>query len=191
MRFLIFLLPNASKYYSSFVFSICLVSIIYASLATFRQIDLKKIIAYSSVAHMNLVVAGLFSLNITGIMGSIFLMLAHGVVSGALFLLVGVLYERFHTRLIRYYGGVVQIMPLFAINFFFFNLANMGLPGTFNFIGELLIFIGLFQIHPILVLFSSFGVVFSAAYSLWLFNRVAFKKYLLKKNLCKKQFIFK
>jgi NADH:ubiquinone oxidoreductase subunit 4 (subunit M) len=166
LRYLLLLFPEASKYYSPFIFTLCLLGIVYASLSTFRQIDLKKIIAYSSIAHMNLVVAGLFSLNVAGILGSIILMLAHGVVSGALFLLVGVLYERFHTRLIRYYGGLTQVMPFFALCFFFFNLANMGLPGTFNFIGELLIFVGLFKIHPIIVLYTGISVVLSAGYSL-------------------------
>jgi len=174
LRYLLLLFPEACRYYSPVVFSLCLLGIIYASLSTFKQIDLKKIIAYSSISHMNLVVGGLFSLNLSGILGAIVLMLAHGIVSGALFLLVGVLYERFHTRLIRYYGGITQVMPLFALCFFFFNLANMGLPGTFNFVGELLIFVGLFKIHPILSLYTGFSVVLSAGYSLWLFNRVAF-----------------
>jgi proton-translocating NADH-quinone oxidoreductase chain M len=174
LRYLLLLFPEASKYYAPLVFCLCLLGVIYASLSTFKQIDLKKIIAYSSIAHMNLVVAGLFSLNLAGILGAIILMLAHGIVSGALFLLVGILYERFHTRLIRYYGGITQVMPLFSISFFFFNLANMGLPGTFNFVGELLIFVGLFKIHPILIIYTGFSVVLSAGYSLWLFNRVAF-----------------
>jgi NADH:ubiquinone oxidoreductase subunit 4 (subunit M) len=166
LRYLLLLFPEACQYYAPFVFTLCLLGIIYASLSTFRQIDLKKIIAYSSIAHMNLVVAGLFSLNISGILGAILLMLAHGIVSGALFLLVGVLYERFHTRLIRYFGGLTQVMPLFSSCFFFFNLANMGLPGTFNFVGELLIFVGLFKVHPLLVIYTGLSVVLSAGYSL-------------------------
>jgi NADH-quinone oxidoreductase subunit M len=166
LRFLIPTLPLASKYYSSFVFMLCIISIIYASLCTLYQVDLKKIIAYSSVAHMNLVVAGIFSLNIYGLQGSIILMLGHGIISGALFFLIGALYDRHHSRLIRNYGGITQIMPLYSCIFFFFNLSNMGFPGTFNFIGELLIFVSLFKVHPMFTVLASTSVVLSAVYSL-------------------------
>lgn len=174
IRFLIPVMPEASFYFSNLVYTLAIVSIIYSSLNTLRQIDLKKIIAYSSIAHMNMVVMGIFSWNLQGISGAIFLMIGHGIVSGALFLLVGSLYDRFHTRLLRYYGGLAQTMPMFCFLFFVFNLANMGFPGTINFIGEFLIFLGLMTVNPVLVIGCSFSVVFSAIYSLWLFNRIAF-----------------
>jgi NADH:ubiquinone oxidoreductase subunit 4 (subunit M) len=145
LRFLIPVFPYATHFYLPLVYTLSVLGIIYASLTTIRQVDLKKIIAYSSVAHMNLCVLGIFSLNIQGLEGSVVLMIGHGIVSGALFLLVGVLYDRHHSRLIRYYSGLTQVMPLFSSFFLFFSLANIGLPGTSNFIGELLIFVGLFK----------------------------------------------
>jgi NADH-quinone oxidoreductase subunit M len=149
-------------------------SIIYASLTTIRQIDLKRIIAYSSVAHMNLVVLGIFSFNIQGLSGSILLMVAHGIVSGGLFLMLGFLYVRYHTRLLYYYGGIAMTMPLFATFFLLFSLSNLGMPGTSNFIGETLILMGIFQTNTFIALLACSGMVFSATYSLWLYNRVSF-----------------
>jgi proton-translocating NADH-quinone oxidoreductase chain M len=145
LRFLIPVFPYATHYYLPFVLTLSILGIIYASFSTIRQIDLKKVIAYSSIAHMNLCILGIFSLNIQGIEGSIILMIGHAIVSGALFLLVGVLYDRHHSRLIRYYSGLTQTMPIFSFCFLFFSLANIGLPGTSNFIGEILIFVGLFK----------------------------------------------
>lgn len=145
LRFVIPIFPTATLYFLPLVLTIGSVSVLYSSLTTLRQIDLKKIIAYSSVAHMNLGLLGIFALNTQGIEGSIMLMIGHGVVSSTLFLLVGVLYDRYHTRLIRYYGGLTQLMPLFSVFFLFFSLANMGLPATSNFVGEVLVFIGLFS----------------------------------------------
>lgn len=143
LRFSLTLFPAASIYFTPVVQMMALLGVVYASLATIRQIDLKRIIAYSSVAHMNLIVIGLFSNNYNSLDGSIYMMLAHGFVSSALFFCIGLVYERYHTRLLRYYGGLVAVMPLFACFFLLFTLANMALPGTCNFVGELLIFVGL------------------------------------------------
>jgi NADH-quinone oxidoreductase subunit M len=144
LRFSIPLFPVATKYYAPAVTILALCSVVYASLATIRQIDIKRIIAYSSIAHMNIAVLGLFSLTQQGIDGAIYIMLSHGIVSGALFFLIGVLYDRYHTRIIFYYGGLVQIMPLFSTVFFFCLIANIGFPGTCNFIGETLAITGIF-----------------------------------------------
>jgi NADH:ubiquinone oxidoreductase subunit 4 (subunit M) len=165
IRFSLSLLSEASVYYAPIVSTCALLGVIYGSLSTLRQIDLKRIIAYSSVAHMNLVMLGLFSNNQQGIEGAIYLMLGHGVVSTALFFAVGVLYDRHHTRLLRYYGGVVTVMPLFAAFFFMFTLANMSFPATSNFLGELLIFIGIFANNSTVLVFSTAGIVLSAVYS--------------------------
>lgn len=166
LRFSLPLFPLGSMYYNPLIATSAILGIIYASLATIRQIDLKRIIAYSSVAHMSVVMVGLFSYTQQGIEGAIYLMLAHGVVSAALFFCVGVLYERTHTRLLRYYGGIVTAMPLFSTMFFFFTLANMGFPGTSNFLGEFLIFLGVFANNPAVLIFSTAGIVLSAVYSI-------------------------
>jgi NADH:ubiquinone oxidoreductase subunit 4 (subunit M) len=147
--------PLATKYFTPLVFTIGIISVIYASLTTLRQVDLKKIIAYSSVAHMNLGLLGIFSLNTQGIEGSILLMVGHGLVSSALFLLIGVLYDRHHTRLLKYYSGLTQVMPLFSFSFLFFSLANMGLPGTSNFVGEILVFLGLYEKSPFIAFLTA------------------------------------
>ena len=172
LRFVLPIFPVATIYFLPLVLTIGCVSVLYSSLTTLRQVDLKKIIAYSSVAHMNLGLLGIFSLNTQGIEGSVFLMIGHGIVSSTLFLLVGVLYDRYHTRLIKYYGGLAQLMPLFAAFFLFFSLANMGLPGTSNFVGEILVFIGLFKKSTISAFISGWGMVLCAGYSLWLHNRI-------------------
>lgn len=174
LRFVLPVFPEASSYYIPLVLTLGSVSVVYSSLTTLRQVDLKKIIAYSSVAHMSLGLIGLFSLNIQGLEGSILLMIGHGIVSSALFLIVGVLYDRFHTRLVRYYGGLTQVMPAFSACFLFFSLANMGLPGTSNFVGEILVFLGLIQRSLFASVLASLGMVLGAAYSLWLYNRVCF-----------------
>jgi NADH:ubiquinone oxidoreductase subunit 4 (subunit M) len=135
---------------------------------------MKKIIAYSSVAHMAFVTLGLFSLNVQGIEGALLLMLSHGLVSGALFLCVGVLYDRHKTRLVKYYGGCVHTMPVFALLFLFFTLGNISLPGTSSFIGEFLVLLGLFQSNTFITFLAATGMVLGGAYSLWLYNRVVF-----------------
>jgi NADH-quinone oxidoreductase subunit M len=142
LRFSIGLFPDASAYFTPFVFIISILGIVYASLTTIQQIDLKKIIAYSSVGHMGVVTIGIFSSVSQSILGSIFLMVSHGIVSSALFLCIGILYERYHTRIIKYYSGLLVTMPLFSSFFLLFTMANIGLPGTSSFIGEFLIIAG-------------------------------------------------
>lgn len=166
LRFSLPMLPIGSAYFSPLVSTCALLGVVYASLSTLRQIDLKRIIAYSSVAHMSVVMVGLFSYTQQGVEGAIYLMIGHGVVSAALFFCVGVLYDRTHTRLLRYYGGVASVMPLFAAAFFLFTLANMGFPGTSNFIGELLIFLGAMSSNSAVLLFVTSGIVLSAVYSI-------------------------
>nr|YP_008994222.1 NADH dehydrogenase subunit 4 [Rhodymenia pseudopalmata]AGO19274.1 NADH dehydrogenase subunit 4 [Rhodymenia pseudopalmata] len=174
LRFSLPMFPSASIYFTPFVLILSLVAVVYASLTTLRQIDLKKIIAYSSVSHMGFVTIGIFSFNIQGIEGSILLMLSHGLVSSALFLCIGFLYDRYKTRIIKYYNGLVQVMPLFGLFLLYFILTNLGFPGTSSFIGELLVLIGSFQNSTALTFFASFGMVLGASYSIWLFNRISF-----------------
>lgn len=174
IRYSIGLFPDSSFFFSPFVYTISIFGVIYASITTLQQVDLKKVIAYSSVGHMGLVTIGIFSANSQGIIGSAFLMISHGIVSGALFLCVGFLYERYNTRIIRYYSGLVYTMPLFSTFFAFFTLANLGLPGTSSFVGELLVLIGCFETNVCAALLSGFGMILGAAYSLWLFNRIVF-----------------
>jgi NADH-quinone oxidoreductase subunit M len=147
LRYSLGLFPDSSAFFTPFVFVICVLGIVYASLTTIQQIDLKKIIAYSSVGHMAIVTVGIFSANSQGILGAIFLMLGHGIVSGALFLCIGFLYERHGTRIIKYFSGLLVTMPIFASFFTIFTMANIGLPGTCNFIGEFLIITGCFTIN--------------------------------------------
>jgi proton-translocating NADH-quinone oxidoreductase chain M len=174
IRFSLALFPFGSVYYSPLVYTIATISIIYTSLTAVRQTDLKRIIAYASIAHMNLIMLGLFSLNIQGVEGSLMQMISHGIVSSALFLGVGVIYDRHHTRSLKYYGGLVQVMPLFVSLFLLFTFANAALPGTCNFVGEIMLFTGIFQDNVIVTFFAATGIVLSGAYSLWLFNRIAY-----------------
>lgn len=139
LRFSLGLFFESSAYFAPLIYTISCFGVVYASLTTLQQVDLKKIIAYSSVGHMGIVTIGIFSLNITGIIGSIVLMVSHGVVSGGLFLCIGIIYERFHTRIIRYYSGLIHVMPLFSVIFIVLTLGNIGLPATSSFIGEFLI----------------------------------------------------
>lgn len=166
LRFSLPLFPMASIFFAPFVFTLSLIAVVYASLTTLRQIDLKKIIAYSSVSHMGFVTIGIFSFNPQGIEGSILLMLSHGLVSSALFLCVGILYDRFKTRIIKYYSGLAQVMPIFTLFFLFFSFANTGFPGTSSFVGEILVLIGTLRINLTLTFFITLGVIFSAAYSI-------------------------
>jgi NADH:ubiquinone oxidoreductase subunit 4 (subunit M) len=165
LRFSLAMLHEGSAHFNSLVTTLSVLGVVYGSIATIRQIDLKRVIAYSSVAHMNLVMLGLFSYNQQGIEGAIYLMVGHGVVSTALFFCVGVLYDRYHSRLLRYYGGLVTVMPLFSFFFFAFTLANMSFPGTSNFLGELLLFLGIFGNNNVTLIFSTAGIVLSAVYS--------------------------
>ena len=174
LRFSIPLFPEASLYFTPLIYTMSIIGIIYASLTTLRQIDLKKIIAYSSVAHMGFVTIGLFSLNVQGIEGALLLMLSHGFVASALFLCIGTLYDRTHTRLIQYYGGLVHVMPLFSFFFFVFTMGNLSLPGTSSFIGEFLILVGTFQTNTWIATLAATGMILGGAYSIWLYNRVVF-----------------
>jgi proton-translocating NADH-quinone oxidoreductase chain M len=174
LRFSIPMFPEATLYFTPFIYTLSVIAILYTSLTTIRQVDLKKIIAYSSVAHMNFVTIGMFSLNLQGIEGSILLMLSHGLVSSALFLCVGALYDRHKTRLVKYYGGLVSTMPVFSLFFLFFTLANMSLPGTSIFVGEFLVLVGAFQRNSLIATLAALSMILGAAYSLWLFNRVVF-----------------
>ena len=167
------LFPEATLFYGPLVLTLSLIALIYASLTTLRQVDLKKIIAYSSVAHMNLVTLALFSLNDLGTISASFLMLSHGVVSPALFLCVGMLYDRHHTKLLKYLGGSAATMPVFTIFFFFFTLANMALPLSPNFIAEFLALCGVFAYHSWATILALISVILAAVYSLWAYARVA------------------
>jgi len=166
LRFLIPIFPEATIYFLPLVYMFCLIGIIYGSLTTLRQIDLKKIIAYSSVVHMNFALIGLFALNVEGLQGSLYIMLCHGLVSGGLFLCVGFLYDRYHTRLIKYYGGLVSVMPIFALFFLIFILANIAFPGTCSFVGEFLIFLSIFKENIIIGTFTAFASIIAASYSI-------------------------
>lgn len=166
--------PDASVYFAPLVYSLSIVAIIYTSLVALVQEDMKKLIAYSSVAHMGFVTMGLFSMNPQGIQGAMFQMVSHGLVSGALFLCVGVVYDRLHTREIAAYGGLVERMPFYAVVFMIFTMANVGLPGTSGFVGEFLTLIGAFRANSWVAFFAASGVILSAAYALWLYRRVVF-----------------
>lgn len=176
IRFSIPMFSYGTEYFIPFVFTISLISIIYASFSTIRQVDLKKVIAYSSVAHMNYVTLGVMSNSIQGVEGSIYLMLGHGFVSSALFLCVGLLYERYGTRIIKYYGSLVYGMPVFSIIFLIFTLANVGLPGLSNFVGEFLVMISILGINLFVGLIAMVGVILGVIYSIWLYNRILFGK---------------
>jgi NADH-quinone oxidoreductase subunit M len=174
LRFSLTLYPDASLFFSPLVYLLSVIGIIYASLNAIRQTDLKRIVAYSSVAHMNLVTIGIFSFNTLGIEGAILQSVSHGFVSGGMFLLIGVLYDRYHSRLLHYYGGLVHVMPVYAIFFLIFTMANIALPGTSSFVGEFLLLIGVYKTSVITCIISALGVILCGAYSLWLYNRVIF-----------------
>ena len=176
IRFSIGLFPLGSEYFVPLVYILSLIAIIYTSLVALMQEDMKKLIAYSSVAHMGFVTLGIFTLTQQGLEGSIFQMVSHGLVSAALFLCVGVVYERMHTRLIKDYGGLVSIMPKYAIVFMIFALGSLSLPGTSGFIGEFLILMGAFKKNFLVATVASVGVILGAAYILWLYKRVIFGK---------------
>ncbi len=184
IRFSVGLFPVASEYFIPLIYILSLIAIIYTSLVALMQEDMKKLIAYSSVAHMGFVTLGIFTFTQQGLEGSIFQMISHGLVSAALFLSVGVIYERMHTRLISNYGGLVSVMPKYAIVLMVFTLGAVGLPGTSGFIGEFLILIGAFKKSFLVAAIASIGVILSAAYMLWLYKRVVFGE--IKKDEIKK-----
>ena len=174
IRFSFPLFPEASFYFAPFVYSLSIIGIVYASFTAIRQTDFKRIIAYTSVAHMNLVMVGLFSFNTIGLEGAILQSLSHGFVASALFLIIGVVYERHHTRMVKYYGGLVHIMPIYVLIFLFFTMSNIGLPGTGSFVGEFLILTGSFKTNTSATFISATGMIIGGCYSLWLFNRIAY-----------------
>ncbi len=174
IRFSLPMFPDASMYFAPLVYALSVIAIIYTSLVALAQDNMKKLIAYSSVAHMGFVTMGIFAANTQGVQGAVYQMVSHGLVSGALFLCVGVLYDRTHSLAIADYGGVAQRMPLYALAFMLFTMANVGLPGTSGFVGEFLTMIGAFQANTWVAFFSAFGVILSAAYALYLYRRVVF-----------------
>lgn len=174
IRVLVSLMPHATYYFLPLINTLAIVSVVYASIIALIQIDLKRIVAYSSIAHMNFAVLGIFSLTVQGIQGSIILMLAHGFVSGGLFFIVGMLYDRYHTKIIKYYGGLARVMPVFSSFFLFFSFSNIGFPGSGNFVGEVLTFVGIFEVNIFASIICLLSTIITTGYSIWLFNRVSF-----------------
>ncbi|HLT02340.1 MAG TPA: NADH-quinone oxidoreductase subunit M [Geminicoccaceae bacterium] len=174
LRFSLPMLPDASAFFTPLIYALSVIAIIYTSLVALMQTDMKKLIAYSSVAHMGIVTIGIFTLNPQAIQGSIIQMLSHGFVSAALFMVVGVIYDRIHSREIATYGGLAERMPMYATVFMLFMLASVGLPGTSGFVGEILVIIGVFQVNSLVALLAATGMVLGAAYMLWLYRRVIF-----------------
>jgi NADH-quinone oxidoreductase subunit M len=174
LRFSLPMFPDASAMFAPFIFTLSVVAIVYTSLVALMQQDMKKLVAYSSVAHMGFVTMGIFAINQQGVQGALFQMISHGLVSGALFLCVGVLYDRLHTREIDAYGGLVNNMPKYAVALMIFTMANVGLPGTSGFVGEFLTLMGAFEANTWVALFATTGVILSAAYALWLYRRIIF-----------------
>ena len=176
LRFSIGMFPVASEYFIPLIFTLSVIAIIYTSLVALMQEDMKKLIAYSSVAHMGFVTLGIFTFTPQGIEGSIFQMISHGLISAALFLCVGVLYDRVNSRLISSYGGIVNVLPKYSLVFAVFMLGALGLPGTSGFIGEILVLLGVFQKNFLVAILASIGIILGAAYMLWLYKRVVFGK---------------
>jgi len=174
IRYQIPLFPNASFFFTPLVYTISVIGVIYTSFTAIRQSDFKRIIAYTSIAHMNLVMIGIFSFNSIGIEGAIFQSLSHGFVASALFLVIGIVYDRYHTRIVKYYSGLAMVMPIYIMVFVFFTMANIAFPGTSSFIGEFLILTGSFKSNTSVAFLGATGVILSGAYSLWLLNRIAF-----------------
>jgi NADH-quinone oxidoreductase subunit M len=174
IRYSVTLFPEATQYFAPLVFGLSVVAVIYTSLVALVQEDMKKLIAYSSVAHMGFVTIGIYVMNMQGVQGSIFQMLSHGIVSAALFLCVGVVYDRMHTREISAYGGLVHRMPRYAFVFLFFTLASVGLPGLSGFIGEFLVLIGTFKANTWVAFLAATGLILGAAYALWLYRKIVF-----------------
>jgi NADH-quinone oxidoreductase subunit M len=174
LRFSLPMLPEASLYFSPFIYTLSVMAVIYTSLVALAQEDMKKLIAYSSVAHMGIVTMGIFAATPQAVEGAMIQMLSHGVVSAALFLCVGVVYDRMHSRLIASYGGLVHRMPLYAAAFMLFMLASIGLPGTSGFVGEFLSLLGVFRVNTWVAALGAVGTILGAAYMLWLYRRVIF-----------------
>jgi NADH:ubiquinone oxidoreductase subunit 4 (subunit M) len=174
LRLIIFSFPYILNIIIGLIFFIAFLSIYISSFSAIAQIDIKKIIAYSSIAHMNFSLIGLFCINLVSILGSFFMMFGHALVSSALFFSIGILYDRFKTRIIYYYGGLVIVMPIWVVLFFLFILGNFGFPGTINFVGEFIIFLGSFLFNNFIIVCISYGLFLTLIYSLFLFNRLVF-----------------
>jgi NADH-quinone oxidoreductase subunit M len=174
IRFSVTLMPEATQYFAPLIFGLSVVAVIYTSLVALVQEDMKKLIAYSSVAHMGFVTIGIYVMNMQGVQGGIFQMLSHGIVSAALFLCVGVVYDRMHTREISAYGGLVHRMPRYAFVFMFFTLASVGLPGLSGFVGEFLVLVGTFKANTWVAFLAATGLILGAAYALWLYRKIIF-----------------
>ncbi len=174
IRFSVTLMPEATQYFAPLIFGLSVVAVIYTSLVALVQEDMKKLIAYSSVAHMGIVTIGIYVMNMQGVQGGIFQMLSHGIVSAALFLCVGVVYDRMHTREISAYGGLVHRMPRYAFVFMFFTLASVGLPGLSGFVGEFLVLVGTFKANTWVAFLATTGLILGAAYALWLYRKIIF-----------------
>jgi proton-translocating NADH-quinone oxidoreductase chain M len=184
IRYSLPLFPYASFFFTPLVYTMSVIGIIYTSFTAIRQSDFKRIIAYTSIAHMNLVMLGIFSFNSIGIEGAIFQSLSHGFVASALFLVIGIVYDRYHTRIVKYYSGLVSVMPIYVTIFVFFTLANISFPGTSSFVGEFLILTGSFKCSTSVTFLGATGIIIGGAYSLWLLNRIAFGN--LKVKYCRK-----
>ena len=182
IRFSITMFPDASHYFAPMIYALSIIAIIFTSLIALVQEDMKKLIAYSSVAHMGFVTLGIFTFTIQGIEGAIIQMISHGIVSAALFLCVGVVYDRIHTREIERYGGLVNRMPIYSFSFMIFILASLGLPGTSGFVGEFLVLLSIFSVNTYFAVFATMGVVLAATYSLWLYRKIIFGQ-LIKDDL--------
>lgn len=174
IRFMLGLAPQACEYFGPLMYTLSILGVIYASITTIRQTDLKRIIAYSSVGHMGIVTIGIFAQNVTGIEGSIYLQIGHGIVSSGLFIVVTQLYERYHTRIVKYYRGVTTTMPLYSVIFGILTMANIGVPGTSNYIGEIMSIAGVMEENRVVGLMGALGMILSASYGLFLYNRVSF-----------------
>lgn len=174
IRFTLPMFPEACFYYTPLVYTIAAIGVMYTSFTAIRQTDFKRIIAYTSIAHMNLVILGIFSYNTIGIEGAILQSLSHGFVASALFLVIGIVYDRYRTRIVQYYGGLAITMPIYITIFLFFTLANISFPGTSSFVGEFLILVGSFKVNTTITFLGATGVIIGGAYSLWLFNRIAY-----------------
>ena len=174
LRFSVPMLPNASAQLAPLMFALSVIAVVYTSLVALAQTDMKKLIAYSSVAHMGVVTIGIFTFNVQGMSGALFQMLSHGIVSAALFLCVGVVYDRIHTRDIARYGGLADRMPAYALLFMLFTMASIGLPGTAGFVGEFLVLVGAFKVSFWLALLGSLGMILGAVYALYLYRRIIF-----------------
>lgn len=174
IRFSLPLFPYASFFFTPFVYSVAIISVIYSSFTALRQTDFKRIIAYTSIAHMNLVILGIFSFNVIGLEGAILQSLSHGFVASALFLIIGVLYDRYQTRIVQYYGGLASVMPIYISIFLFFTIANISFPGTSSFVGEFLILTGSFNVNTTITILGATSIILGSAYSLWVFNRIAY-----------------